>query len=105
MVVSADIGQLIDFFGFAAWLFYGIATFTVITLRYTRPDDPRPYKVPIIVPIVVCIISAYLVISPIVMNPQWEYVYASVFILSGILFYLPFVHFKWRPSITGSFGH
>ncbi|XP_028966816.1 b(0,+)-type amino acid transporter 1 [Galendromus occidentalis] len=101
MVVAADIGQLIDFFGFAAWLFYGIATFCVIWFRYTRPDDPRPYKVPIVVPIIVCIVAAYLVISPIVMNPQLEYVYASIFILSGILFYLPFVHFKWRPACTG----
>lgn len=45
MVVAADIGQLIDFFGFAAWLFYGIATFTVITMRFTKKDEPRPYKV------------------------------------------------------------
>ncbi|XP_022690796.1 b(0,+)-type amino acid transporter 1-like isoform X2 [Varroa jacobsoni] len=103
MVVCADIGQLIDFFGFAAWMFYGIATFTVISMRFTKKDDPRPYKVPICIPVLVCIVAVYLVVAPIVMNPQMEYVYASVFILSGILFYVPFVHFKCRPAIAAHF--
>lgn len=61
-------------------------------------------KVPIIVPIIVCIVAAYLVVAPIIMNPQMEYVYATIFILSGILFYVPFVHFKCRPAFAGKFN-
>jgi hypothetical protein len=45
MVIAGDIGSLIDFFSFTAWIFYGGAMLAVIVQRYTRPDAPRPYKV------------------------------------------------------------
>ena len=45
MVIPADIGSLIDFFSFAAWLFYGMAVFCVILLRFTRKNADRKIKV------------------------------------------------------------
>ena len=45
MVIPADIGSLIDFFSFAAWLFYGMAVFCVLLLRFTRKDAERKIKV------------------------------------------------------------
>jgi len=50
--------------------------------------------VPIVIPVIVLIISVYLVIGPIVDNPKIEYLYATLFILAGFLLYIPFVYYK-----------
>ncbi|XP_022711526.1 b(0,+)-type amino acid transporter 1-like isoform X1 [Varroa jacobsoni] len=100
LILISDIASLIDLFGFAAWLFYGLATFTLIVFRFTRPDDHRPYKVNIAIPIITCIVASYLVVAPIVRNPQIEYLYACAFMASGLIFYVPFVHFRLRLSIN-----
>ena len=51
-------------------------------------------QVPIVIPFIVLIISVYLVIGPIVDNPKIEYLYATLFILAGFVFYVPFVFYK-----------
>lgn len=38
--------------------------------------------------------SAYLVIAPIILIPQMEYFYVLLFILTGFIFYVPFVYYK-----------
>uniref|UniRef100_A0A1W7RB56 b(0,+)-type amino acid transporter 1 n=1 Tax=Hadrurus spadix TaxID=141984 RepID=A0A1W7RB56_9SCOR len=99
MIAAGNIASLIDFFSFAAWFFYGTAVSTVIVLRWTKKDVPRPYKVPLIIPIIVVIICIYLVMAPILQNPTIEYLYASLFIFSGLIVYIPFVHFKIQLRI------
>ena len=44
---------------------------------------------------VVLIISVYLVIAPIVDNPQIEYLYSILFMVSGAILYIPFVRFGY----------
>ncbi|CAO1440859.1 unnamed protein product [Diamesa tonsa] len=97
MVLYGTIDSLIDFFSFTAWIFYGGAMLALIVMRYTKPNYPRPYKVPIIIPIIVLVISAYLVVGPIIDKPQMEYLYAILFILFGGLLYIPFVHWRLHP--------
>ncbi|MCL4142565.1 UNVERIFIED_CONTAM: hypothetical protein GTU68_035196 [Idotea baltica] len=99
MVIPSDIGSLIDFFSFTAWIFYGGAMLALIVMRFTKKDVHRPYKVPIVIPIVVLLISIYLVVGPIIDDPQIEYLYATLFILAGLVFYFPFVHFQ--KSVPG----
>ena len=41
------------------------------------------------------IISIYLVIAPIVNNPQIEYLYSILFMVVGAIMYVPFVHFGY----------
>lgn len=45
MVLYGTIDSLIDFFSFTAWMFYGGAMVALIVMRYTKPNQPRPYKV------------------------------------------------------------
>lgn len=52
---------------------------------------------PIIIPYLVLIISFYLVVGPIIDNPQIEYLYALSFIFAGLIFYVPFVKFGLTP--------
>lgn len=60
-------------------------------------------QVPIIIPYLVLIISIYLVIGPIIDKPQIEYLYAIMFILTGLLFYIPFVKLGMTPSFMGTY--
>ncbi|UYV84977.1 SLC7A9 [Cordylochernes scorpioides] len=102
MVLAGNITTLIDFFSFTAWLSYGATMLALIVMRWTKPDLPRPYKVNIAIPCFVLIVSLYLVIGPIVEEPHIEYLYASLFIASGLVLYLPFVHFKLNIPGIGS---
>ena len=45
MIIPSNIGQLIDFFSFAAWLFYGLTFLSLIVMRKTKSSEPRAYKV------------------------------------------------------------
>jgi len=76
----------------------------LIVLRYREPKLPRPYKCPIVIPVVMVLISLYLVIAPIVDNPQIEYLYSILFMLAGAILYIPFVYmgyvFKFMDKVT-----
>src|SRR5438034_8147978 len=45
-VLLADYEQLFTYTVFAAWIFYALTALAVIILRRTRPELPRPYRVP-----------------------------------------------------------
>ncbi|PRD33316.1 UNVERIFIED_CONTAM: b(0,+)-type amino acid transporter 1 [Trichonephila clavipes] len=45
MIIPGDIGSLIDFFSFTAWLFYGATFLALIVMRHTKKDLRRPYRV------------------------------------------------------------
>lgn len=57
------------------------------------------FQVPIFIPILALMASVFLVLAPIVDKPQIEYLYATIFILSGTLIYIPFIHFKLCPYL------
>jgi L-type amino acid transporter 9 len=103
MVLYGTIDSLIDFFSFTAWIFYGGAMLALIVMRYTKPNYPRPYKVPIIIPVIVLVISAYLVIGPIIDKPQIEYLYTMLFILMGLVLYVPFVRWRMHPGFMSEY--
>ncbi|KAK7793926.1 hypothetical protein R5R35_011856 [Gryllus longicercus] len=99
MVMSGTIDSLIDFFSFTAWIFYGGSMLALLVMRKTKPHTPRPYKVPIIIPLIVLVISIYLIVAPIIDEPKIEYLYAATFIIAGLLFYVPFVHYGYVPAV------
>ncbi|XP_038053138.1 b(0,+)-type amino acid transporter 1-like [Patiria miniata] len=101
LIAIGSFDTLLYGLSFAGWGFYGASVLAVPVLRYRQPNRPRPFKVPIILAILVFICSLYLVISPFVNGPDIEIIYACLFILSGLVFYFPFVHFKLRPRVVG----
>ncbi|XP_018522493.1 b(0,+)-type amino acid transporter 1 [Lates calcarifer] len=100
-IIPADINTLINYFSFAQWVFYGLTALALIVMRFTRKDLHRPVKVPIIIAVLMVVVSCYLVLAPIIDKPELEYLYCTVFIFSGLLFYYPFVHRKvnWARKI------
>ncbi|XP_051884220.1 b(0,+)-type amino acid transporter 1 [Pristis pectinata] len=100
-IIPADINTLINYFSFASWIFYGLTTFSLIVMRFTRKSLRRPVKVPIIFPVIVTIIAVYLVLAPMIDSPDWAYLYCTLFIVGGLIFYFLFVyfHFGWIRKI------
>ncbi|KAK7114785.1 b(0,+)-type amino acid transporter 1-like [Littorina saxatilis] len=96
MIIPGDIAGLIDFFSFTAWLFYGLTFASLILFRYRTKwrHAERAYKVPLVIPVVMVLISLYLLIAPIVDDPRIEFLYAALFVLGGLIFYIPLVHCK-----------
>ncbi|MGH0115808.1 UNVERIFIED_CONTAM: hypothetical protein FKN15_046993 [Acipenser sinensis] len=102
-IIPADINTLINYFSFAGWGFYGATVLALIVMRFTRKDLERPVKVPIFIPVIVVVLSFYLLLAPIIDKPEWEYLYCTAFILSGLVVYLLFVHlkFSWTRKVMG----
>ncbi|OWF53532.1 b(0,+)-type amino acid transporter 1-like [Mizuhopecten yessoensis] len=94
MLIPGNIGSLIDFFSFAAWLFYALTILSLVVLRFTMKNAHRPIKVFILFPLIFMACSVYLVIAPIIQDPAIEFLYAFIFIVGGLVFYIPFVHFN-----------
>ncbi|KAG8445694.1 hypothetical protein GDO86_010467 [Hymenochirus boettgeri] len=102
MIIPSSFSTIVNLFSFTAWLFYGITLSGLLYMKITKPDIPRPYKVPIIIPVIVLIASVYLVLAPIIGSPQMEYVYVILFIVSGLIVYIPLIHYKWSPECLRS---
>ncbi|XP_029972838.1 b(0,+)-type amino acid transporter 1-like [Salarias fasciatus] len=99
VLIPGDFQSIVNYFSFTAWFFYAITLSGLIYLKIKKPELPRPYNVPIIIPILVLIAAIFLVLAPIVDSPQIEYLYVTLFIISGVIVYIPFIHYKVCPGI------
>ncbi|XP_053488839.1 b(0,+)-type amino acid transporter 1 [Ictalurus furcatus] len=99
VLIPGDFQGIINFFSFTSWLFYGVTISGLLYLKIKRSNLSRVYKVPIFIPILVLLAAVFLVLAPIIDNPQLEYLYVTLFILSGVLIYFPFIHFKLFPGV------
>jgi len=97
-LIPADIGELIDFVSFLMWIFYGMAILSVIVFRIRKDykDLHRPVKVPLVIPILAFIAAVFLVLVPLVTEPQIEFIFALILIVVGYIIYIPLVHFRIR---------
>ncbi|XP_028421684.1 b(0,+)-type amino acid transporter 1 isoform X2 [Perca flavescens] len=99
VLIPGDFQSIVNFFSFTAWFFYAITLSGLLYLKIKKPELPRPYTVPIILPILVLMAAIFLVLAPIIDNPQIEYLYVTLFILSGAIVYIPFIHYKLCPGL------
>jgi amino acid transporter len=89
-VLTRTFEQLADTLILAIWPFYALAIAGVYRLRRTRPDLPRPYRVPgyPFVPAVFICAAVYLVANALVADPLWTSV-----TLGAVLAGIPVYHF------------
>jgi APA family basic amino acid/polyamine antiporter len=87
-VLTRTFEQLADTFVLAIWPFYGLAVAGVYRLRATRPQLPRPYRVPgyPLVPAIFLIGVVYLVVNALVTDPVWTTVTFAI-VLAGVPVY------------------
>jgi basic amino acid/polyamine antiporter, APA family len=91
-VLTRTFEQLADTFVLAIWPFYGVAIAGLYRLRRTRPDLPRPYKVPgyPVLPAVFVLGVVYLVGNALVTDTLWTSVTFGI-VLAGVpVFYMFF---------------
>lgn len=94
---ASSFTSLVDFFSFAAWLFYGGTFAALLWLRYKRPDLNRPYKIFTLVPILMLLASVYLVVAPITTDP-WGSLIALAVVVAGLPFYVLFIGTDYAPK-------
>jgi basic amino acid/polyamine antiporter, APA family len=70
-VVSAGFGNLLAFFSFSVWIFYGLTALAMIVLRRRRVGEPVPWKAPLglVAPAVVLATSVGMTASLMIENP------------------------------------
>uniref|UniRef100_A0A8C6SQC9 Cystine/glutamate transporter n=1 Tax=Neogobius melanostomus TaxID=47308 RepID=A0A8C6SQC9_9GOBI len=64
-----DIYGLLNFMSFMRWLFIAIVVLGLLYLRYTQPHLPRPFKVPLFIPVVFCITCFFMVFLSLYSDP------------------------------------
>ncbi|XP_076032737.1 juvenile hormone Inducible-21 [Oratosquilla oratoria] len=69
LMLGGNIFALINCLSFALWLSIGGATAALLWLRRTRPDLPRPIRVPIALPVIFLACCIYLVVVPVFKEP------------------------------------
>ncbi len=68
---GSSFSTLLDYFGPTSWLFYAFTGSAVILLRIREPNLYRPYLMPLypLPPIILCLMSAILVVNNILEKP------------------------------------
>ncbi|XP_051933656.1 cystine/glutamate transporter-like [Hippocampus zosterae] len=92
-----DIYSLLNFMSFLRWLSIGVVVLGLIYLRYTRPDLPRPFKVPIFIPVVFSLTCFFMVFLSLYSDPLNTGIGFAIS-LTGIPAYYIFVHVNRRPK-------
>ncbi|XP_026186637.1 cystine/glutamate transporter [Mastacembelus armatus] len=92
-----DIYSLLNFMSFLRWLFIGVVVMGLIYLRYTKPDLPRPFKVPLFIPVVFCFTCFSMVFLSLYSDPINTGIGFAIS-LTGIPAYYIFLYFNHRPK-------
>ncbi|XP_034036910.1 cystine/glutamate transporter [Thalassophryne amazonica] len=92
-----DIYGLLNFMSFLRWLFIGVAVVGLIYMRYTRPDLPRPFKVPLFIPVVFSVMCFLMVFMSLYSDPVNTGIGFAVS-FTGIPAYYIFIAFDRRPK-------
>lgn len=103
-IVAGDIASLIDFASFLIWIFYGLAMVALLVMRRTKQDAVRPYKVPLVFPLFIILVSLFLCLVPIITTPSPRYFIALVLIGLGVAVYVPLVFYRLRPRWMDKFS-
>ena len=100
-VLTRTFEQLADTFVLSIWPFYGLAIAGLYRLRRTRPELPRPYRVPgyPVVPALFIGAVVFLVGNALVSDPVWTGVTFGI-VLAGVPVYYAFFR-RERPGVRG----
>ncbi|XP_071313928.1 cystine/glutamate transporter isoform X2 [Trachinotus anak] len=92
-----DIYGLLNFMSFLRWLFIGMVVLGLIYMRYTKPDLPRPFKVPLFIPVIFCLTCFFMVFLSLYSDPVNTGIGFAIS-LTGIPAYYIFIYFHHKPK-------
>lgn len=89
LAVSGTFDQLTDYVVFAGWVFYALASISLIIFRKRRPDAPRGYRVPLypFLPLAFATVAVALLVNTLITAPR-ESLTGLAFIVSGVPVFL-----------------
>lgn len=91
-----DIYGLLNFMSFMRWLFIAVVVLGLLYLRYTQPHLPRPFKVPLFIPLVFCLTCFFMVFLSLYSDPVNTGIGFAIS-LTGLPAYYIFIHPHQRP--------
>ena len=94
LLLPTNVENLLNWLMFVDWLVYGFVFVGLIWLRRKKSTIPRSFKVNILIPIFMALVSLYFVSIPFISNPV-ESVFGLLVILFGIPVYFVFIKKKW----------
>ncbi|KAM4865584.1 solute carrier family 7 member 13 [Thomomys bottae] len=104
LIVSSSLMELINYVYFVSSIWTTLIMIGILKLRYQEPNLHRPYKVSLTFVFITIAICLCLVLIPLIKSPRMHYIYVTLFIFSGLLFYIPLIHFKlksvWFEKLT-----
>jgi APA family basic amino acid/polyamine antiporter len=85
LAVSGTFDQITDYVVFAGWVFYALASVSLIVFRFRIPDAPRGYRVPAYpwLPLAFAVVAVALLVNTLVTSPR-ESLTGLAFIASGV---------------------
>ncbi|XP_054289421.1 b(0,+)-type amino acid transporter 1-like [Macrosteles quadrilineatus] len=96
LFLGRGMDTLINFYMFLMWIFYGLTMATVFVLRRRMPSANRPFKVPLVIPAIVIVLSTALAVIPIFTQPPMQYIVCLLLTSLGVLFYYPFIYKRMK---------
>ncbi|KAF3693501.1 Cystine/glutamate transporter [Channa argus] len=96
LVFVGDLYSLLNFMSFLRWFFIGLVVVGLIYMRYTKPDLPRPFKVPLFIPVVFCGTCFFMVFLSLFSDPVNTGIGFAIS-LTGIPAYYIFIYFNHKP--------
>ncbi|XP_040294823.1 cystine/glutamate transporter-like [Bufo bufo] len=97
MIGIGDLYGLLNFYSFSRWLFMGLVTIGLIIHSQKHPDLPRPFKVPLIIPIVFSTMCLFIVGMSLYSDPVNTGI-GCLITLSGLPVYYLTIHKQQQPQ-------
>jgi len=85
LAVTGTFDQITDYVVFAGWVFYGLASISLIIFRVRMPAAPRGYRVPAypLLPLAFALVAVALLVNTLLTSPR-ESLTGLAFITSGV---------------------
>ncbi len=98
LIPGIDMQALIAIFSLAIWTLYFLAIFSVIVMRYRKPEVNRPFKVWLMNPIFTSLVALFLVIIPFVKRPIQSLICLLIQLTALPVYYIFIKKFDSLPS-------
>uniref|UniRef100_A0A3B4AFK0 Cystine/glutamate transporter n=1 Tax=Periophthalmus magnuspinnatus TaxID=409849 RepID=A0A3B4AFK0_9GOBI len=92
-IFVGDIYGLLNFMSFMRWLFIAVVVLGLLYLRYTHPDLPRPFKVPLFIPVIFCLTCFFMVFLSLFSDPVNTGIGFAIS-LTGLPVYYIFIQYR-----------
>ncbi|XP_037551910.1 cystine/glutamate transporter [Nematolebias whitei] len=91
MLITGEIYQLINFASFSRWFFIALATLGMLVHRFRFPHHPRPFKVPLAIPVTFTVVCFFIVGLSLYSDP-WNTGRSCALTLTGLPVYYVTIH-------------